>query len=195
VISIGIDNGLFGAVVAIDSSYKILFYFDTPIVNLTKTKKGGKKSIGHEFAPATMCETLKGFVAQYPTDRKKIWLEVAQAMPQQGLSSTFKTGRGAGLWEGIVVGLGLSYDVVHAKTWTKALLKDVPAGDPKERSMIKAQRLFGADLPLTKPGGRVLSLDGRADAALIACYGMAQSRGDWDDIVKVMKKTPVLKKH
>lgn len=192
-ISIGIDNGLFGAVVAIDSSYKILFYFDTPIVNLTKTKKGGKKSVGHEFAPATMCDTLRGFVNQCPT-RAKIWLEVAQAMPQQGLSSTFKTGRGAGLWEGIVVGLGLPYDVVHAKTWTKALLKDVPAGDPKERSMIKAQRLFGPSLPLTRPGGRVLSLDGRADAALIACYGMAQFRGDWEDVVKVVKKTPVMKK-
>jgi hypothetical protein len=74
------------------------------------------------------------------------------------------------------------------------MLKDIPAGDPKERSMIKAQRLFGSSLPLTRPGGRVLSLDGRADAALIACYGMAQQRADWEHLINEQKKTPVRKK-
>jgi len=85
--------------------------------------------------------------------------------------------------------LGLPYDIVHAKTWTKEMLKDVPAGDPKDRSMIKAQRLFGSKLPLTKPGGRVLSLDGRADAALIACYGMTCMT-----FSELTKKSPVRKK-
>lgn len=194
-ISIGIDNGLFGAIVAVDHNFKIRAYYDTPIVNLTKTKKGGKKSVNHEFAPTAMKDVLVEILSQLAdSDETKVWLEVAHAMPQQGLSSTFKTGRGWGLWEGIVVGLGLSYDIVHAKTWTKAMLKDVPAGDPKERSMVKAQRLFGSTLPLTRPGGRVLSLDGRADAALIACYGISQLRNDWEQILSNPRKTPVKKK-
>ena len=205
VVSIGIDNGLFGAVVAVNYDFKIIYYSDTPIVNLTKTKKG-KKSTGHEFAPTAMKDVLEQAYAAACTSENisvKVWLEVAHAMPQQGLSSTFKTGKGAGLWEGIVVGLGFQYDIVHAKTWTKVMLKDIPAGDPKERSMIKAQRLFGSSLPLTRPGGRVLSLDGRADAALIACYGMAEQRADWEYLnkrgwstpgVDNQKKSPVRKK-
>jgi hypothetical protein len=75
------------------------------------------------------------------------------------------------------------------------MLKDMPAGDPKERSMLKAQQLFGSSLPLTKPSGRVLSLDGRADAALIACYGMTQLYGNLEQFVnKPITKTPVKKK-
>jgi hypothetical protein len=193
-ITIGIDNGLFGAIVAIDHNFKVISYCDTPIVNLTKKKKG-KKSTGHDFAPTAMKDALLEILSKLSNiTQAKVWLEVAHAMPQQGVSSTFKTGRGFGLWEGLVVGLGLPYDVVHAKTWTKVMLKDIPAGDPKERSMIKAQRLFGSTLPLTRPGGRVLSLDGRADAALIACYGMAQLRGDWESQISNIKKTPVKKK-
>jgi hypothetical protein len=194
-VSIGIDNGLFGAIVAVDYNFKIIAYQDTPIVNMTKKKRGGKKSVGHELAPVAMKEALQAILAKLKAGQSvKVWLEVAHALPQQGLSSTFKTGRGAGIWEGLVVGLGLTYDVVHAKTWTKVMLRDIPAGDPKERSMIKAQRLFGSNLPLVKPGGRVLSLDGRADAALIACYGMTQLRNDWESLVNMIKKTPVKKK-
>lgn len=196
VISIGIDNGLHGSVVAVNSNFKIVFYYDTPIVQLTKTKNS-KRVIGHDFAPTAMKEVLTDLLKLPEVATAgdiKVWLEVAHAMPQQGLSSTFKTGRGFGLWEGIVVGLGLPYDIVHAKTWTKAMLKDIPAGDPKERSMVKAQRLFGSSLPLTKARGRVLSLDGRADAALIACYGMSQLYSDWEQYINKPQKTPVKKK-
>ena len=180
-ISLGIDNGNTGALVAVNEKYQLIGYRDTPVVQTTKAKRGGKKSIKIEVAPTAMKAALVSLLTEcqskdcgWVVPGVKIWLEVAQAMPQQGLSSTFKTGRGFGLWEGIVVGMDLPYDIVHAKTWTKVMLHDVPVGDPKDRSMIKAQRLFGSKLPLVKPMGRVLSLDGRADASLIAYYGMSQ---------------------
>jgi crossover junction endodeoxyribonuclease RuvC len=166
---VGIDNGLKGAIVVIDESFRLVDYRDTPTLNLGK--KGKTKS---EFATAEMGKILRDFTNS--AKRTMIWLEQAQAMPKQGLSSTFKTGRGFGLWEGICIGLGLRYDIVHPATWTKTVLKDMPAGEPKARSMAKCQRLF-PDLPLTKPRGSVLSLDGRADAALIAYYGLMQLTG------------------
>lgn len=197
-ISVGIDNGISGAIVALDHNYKVVAYQDTPVVVLTKVKrrkaatddeptvespikKKRKKVNVSDYVPATMVEVLKNIIYEVTGLQEvelKVWLEVAQAMPQQGLSSTFKIGRGFGLWEGIVAALGLQYDIVHPATWTKIMLRDIPAGEPKQRTMIKAQRLFGSSLPLTKPHGRTLSLDGRADAALIAYYGMMQMRGN-----------------
>lgn len=203
IISVGIDNGLNGAVVAIDEGFKVLGWWDCPISEST-TKKSGKPRTHREFSPRGMKDILEEIVGVWPRGAKcpvRVWLEVAQAMPKQGLSSTFKTGKGAGLWEGIVVGMGLSYDVVHPRTWTKVALADVPRGDPKQRSFIKCQRLF-PDIPLTKPNGRVLSMDGRSDASLIAYYGMLIMKGQLGTVstpkknsVKAkVKRTPVKKK-
>lgn len=177
-IVIGIDNGLLGAVVAINEDFHIMDYRDTPTVNL-----GKKGKVKNEFATAEMGKILREMISLAIPDHHgrigrhvMVWLEQAQAMPKQGLSSTFKTGRGFGLWEGICIGLGITYDIVHPATWTKVVLRDVRAGDPKARSMTKCQRLY-PDLPLTKPRGTVLSMDGRSDAALIATYGMMTMTG------------------
>ena len=169
-ITIGIDNGLKGAIVAINDDYKLLAWYDTPTIQLKKGKK-----IKNQYAPATMVSIIESILLEHAPSKEKVivWLEMAQAMPKQGLSSTFTTGRGFGLWEGIVAGLGLRYDIVSPRTWTKAVLKDLPPGDPKDRSMMKCQRLF-PELPLVKPRGTVLSMDGRSDAALIAFYGLMQ---------------------
>lgn len=190
-ISVGVDNGLSGAVVAIDESFNVIGWWDCPVTEST-TKAKGKTKRHREFSPRGMKEILD-IVTAHNTRFKsniRVWLEHAQAMPKQGVSSTFKTGKGAGLWEGIVVGLGLPYDIVHPRTWTKNVLADVPRGDPKQRSFIKCERLF-PDIPLIKPGGRVLSMDGRSDAALIAYHGMLIMKGETPPKAK---KKPVKKK-
>jgi crossover junction endodeoxyribonuclease RuvC len=169
---IGIDNGLLGAITVIDESFKLVGWWDTPIVNLGK--KGKTKN---EFLTAEMGKILGCIVGGLPdTVQVMAWLEQAHAMPKQGLSSTFKTGRGFGLWEGILIGMGIKYDIVHPRRWTKEMLKDMPAGDPKMRSMLKCQRLF-PEIPLTTPRGKKLTMDGRADSAMIAYYGMLQMQG------------------
>jgi len=183
-LTIGIDNGIYGAVVALDNSFKILDFFDTPII---KIKKNSSKM---DYLPTEMCRIIRTVVNKYDKEfNLNIWIEAAHAMPQQGVSSTFKTGRGFGLWEGICIGLGLSYNIVHAKTWTKFVLKDCPAGDPKFRSIMQCQRLFPR-LPLTKPKGKIASLDGRADAALIAYYGMLQLTGNREQKMENKKEKP-----
>ncbi len=175
-ISIGIDPGLHGAVIVINDSYKLIDYYDCPVIENTSVKKGKKKT-KYEFAPPSMAEVIRKIINSYPTDRTKAWLERAGAMPKQGLSSTFKTGRGFGLWEGILAGVGCVYDIVGPRIWQKPMFEGTPLGDNKQRSMSKCQRLY-PELSLTRPRGRVLSLDGRSDGALIATYGMLQMRGD-----------------
>jgi hypothetical protein len=190
-LSIGIDNGLNGALVAIDDHTNIVGWYDCPILESSTSSKG-KKKVSRSFNVRAMVATLSELAFDLGKDHSevRVWLEVAHAMPKQGISSTFKTGYGAGLWEGIVCALGLSYDVVHAKTWSKEVLRDVPRGDPKHRSFVKTQRLF-PDLPLMKPNGRVLSMDGRSDASLIAYYGMLKMKGG---SIEPEQKKPVSKK-
>lgn len=185
-ISIGIDPGLHGAIVVVNDVFQLVEYYDCPVIKNVKVKKG-KKSTTYEFAPAVMADFLRSILHNNRNEYVKAWLEKAGAMPKQGLSSTFKTGRGFGIWEGILAMSSCPWDTVGPRTWSKEMFKGTPLGDPKQRSLTKAQRLFPT-LPLTLPKGRVLSLDGRSDASLIAYYGMLQMQGEEH---KVETRTPV----
>lgn len=94
-------------------------------------------------------------------------IERQQAMPKQGVTSTFSIGMGYGLWLGLIAGLQLPYRVVQAQAWKKALM----AGEPrtKQASVGVALRLYprlrGS---LVGPKGGLK--DGRADALLLAHY-------------------------
>jgi hypothetical protein len=99
-----------------------------------------------------------------------VYIERQQAMPKQGVSSTFSTGYGFGLWIGMLVALRLPYTVVGPREWQKDMLAGT-TGDTKARSILRALQLYPG-LPLTRPNGRKPTLDGVADAALIATYGL-----------------------
>ena len=182
-LSAGIDNGLFGAVVLIDNNYNLIKCWDTPIIDLGKGKKTKNEFLINEMTNIIM--EIKSISERKEAQRVMVWIEKAQAMPNQGVSSTFKTGEGYGTWKGICAGLRLSFDLVSPRMWTKTVLTDIPLGDPKKRSMLKCSRLF-PNLSLKKPRGKKDSLDGRADAALIAYYGMLRMLGK-DDIKNVKK--------
>lgn len=153
---IGIDNGLDGAIVILDYRGRFISCTDVPTINVKSGKKNKRKYLVSNMAqliPDVMA--LNIFVS----------LEKAQAMKGQGVSSTFSTGYGAGLWEGIVAALGIPYTVSHPKTWQNSMIRDVPGTDTKARSVLAASRLFpGLDLSRKKDHNR-------ADAALIAEYG------------------------
>jgi hypothetical protein len=165
-ISIGIDNGLNGAVVAINEQLKIVKWVDTPTISMGKqTRK--------QYAEAVMARVIRSFL-HYEHGRIHVFIEHAQAMPKQGVSSTFKTGEGYGLWRGICVGLGVRYSIIHPRVWQKQMHQGTPQGDTKKKSIVACQRLF-PDLPVLGPRGG--TKDGRADAALIAAYGLQQVTG------------------
>jgi crossover junction endodeoxyribonuclease RuvC len=89
-ISIGIDTGLSGAIAAINAgSLEIMEVMDTPVI----TSEGKRLYDVGGMADAIRHLSLLGDAV--------VILEQAQAMPGQGVSSTFSTGRGFGIWEGV----------------------------------------------------------------------------------------------
>jgi crossover junction endodeoxyribonuclease RuvC len=95
--------------------------------------------------------------------------ERAQAMPRQGSSSGFKYGRATGALETIVMLCAIPLEITEPTAWKRHW--HLPPKD-KERSRQKAIELFSAVHALL-----ARKLDhGRAEAMLIALYGLRNSR-------------------
>lgn len=95
-------------------------------------------------------------------------VEKVGTMPGQGVSSSFKFGRGLGRIEGLLVALGVPYEEVPPRAWQTGL---VPAGlDKQDR-----KRALKAATQQRWPERRWTLED--ADAPLIALW--ARERGTW----------------
>lgn len=151
-IYLGIDPGLDGAMAAI--------YEDgSTITSDTPSAKDGKK---RRYQIAVMVQEIRNLQVILDMSRIRACIERVHSMPKQGVASSFTFGEGFGLWQGILAGLGIPFDLVTPQAWKKALMD----GQAKEKdaSRIVAQRLFpSAELHLKKHHGR-------ADALLIAEY-------------------------
>ncbi|MDR1515311.1 MAG: hypothetical protein LBS45_06420 [Synergistaceae bacterium] len=153
-VSIGIDPGVKGAIAAINvQTLEVIEVVDTPVVE--------KMYDISEMAAVIRHMSLFGVAV--------VTLEQGQAMPGQGVTSTFSTGRGFGIWEGVLGALDVPYRVVRPHVWTKKVLAGVP-GEGKERSIRFALQMFpGCELT---PKGSHKPRDGRADALSLAYYGI-----------------------
>jgi crossover junction endodeoxyribonuclease RuvC len=149
---VGVDPGLRGGIVALRGN-EVLMAECMPTLQVGKSKK--------IVDVVTFAHRLEGVG---PT---VVAIEAQQSMPGQGLSSTFKTGRGFGQLEGVCYGLRIRFEVPRATAWTKTILKGV-AGEGKQRGISFIQRrLPHLDL---SPGALRVPHDGIADAACIALW-------------------------
>ncbi|HUW96021.1 MAG TPA: hypothetical protein VMW58_09540 [Anaerolineae bacterium] len=145
---IGIDPGLDGAVGFIGRDVVV---FRTPTIKVGKRR---------QYRAQEMAQILQyRLPVDRPEDRFAI-LESVHSMPGQGVASSFSFGRGFGLWEGILVALGIPYLLVAPQTWKAAMLRDMP--HDKNAAKLQASRLW--------PELGHLS-DGEAEALLMAEYG------------------------
>lgn len=95
-------------------------------------------------------------------DIEMVYLEKAQAMPKQGVSSTFNYALGYGTLIGILAARSIPYTLVTPSVWKRALGL---TGKPKDASRALARSLFPhASLSRVKDHGR-------AEALLIAEWG------------------------
>jgi crossover junction endodeoxyribonuclease RuvC len=156
-IFIGIDPGLHGAVTAVDGKFQVLGLEDTPVFSV-----GGKLA----YNIPEMAALLRRFALM---GEPLAVLEQAQAMPGQGVSSTFSTGYGLGLWSGILGALEIPYRAVRPSVWTRKILDGAP-GQGKARVIAFASKMFPAAELI--PEGCRKPRDGRADALALACWGM-----------------------
>ena len=98
------------------------------------------------------------------------YLEAVHSMPAQGVASTFKFGKNAGWWEGVLMALEIPFQRVYPLKWQTFM--SCRTGGNKNVSKARAQELF----PRTKVTHAI------ADALLIAEYGRRQSRPNASDL-------------
>jgi hypothetical protein len=158
---IGIDVGYAGAVVILDATGKLVKKDVTPLI------KGDK--------PAYDLQSMIALLVAHKDDGI-VGIEKQQSMPAQGVSSTFKLGRGYGLWEGIVATLGMPYELVHPKTWQKEILKDMDKSDTKQAGAVVCHRVFPKENFKASDRCKVDHI-GVTDATCIALYVYHKNKG------------------
>lgn len=160
---IGIDPGLTGAVVVVDSEYGIVVHiYDMPI---TKLSKGSKKN-------QVDGKALRDILALWPNST--VFLEQVQAMPRRdkdtgeeitmGSASSFNFGAGWGITFGVALCCCQDVRLVVPTVWKRywGLLKT-----EKDAARVLAIQEF----PVAGEALKRKKDSGRADALLIAQYG------------------------
>jgi hypothetical protein len=155
---VGIDPGLTGAVAVLQCDGTVEVY-DTPTLTISTTR--GRKQ---EYDIPGMVQLLRPYVGS----QVHLIVETSQAMPGQGVRSTWTTGYGYGLWLGVIVSLSLPFTSVRPGDWKRTLGL---GGKDKEAARLRAQQLFpGADLRRKRDHNR-------AEALLLAWWGQRRHPG------------------
>lgn len=145
---LGIDPGVEGGWAIVGDDLELLAAGELPV-----SGEGTKRMVSGPL--------FRGVIADwFPTNAV---IEDVHAMPKQGVSSSFKFGRAAGVVEGVIAGMLLPTVWVTPQAWKKHFRL---VGSDKEPSRQKALQLWPnmATLFARKKD------HGRAEAALIARY-------------------------
>lgn len=157
----GIDPGQSGGLAILDTSAWSLSSIPTPTFSITKTTKtkSGKFGKRTEYD----IQAIRSFI--YGQDIAHAWIELVGVMPKEGAVSAFNFGKGYGILLGLIAGLQISEYRVRPAVWKKhfGLTAD------KDASRMKASQVA----PQCAGIWRRASLDGPAEAFLIALYGAA----------------------
>jgi hypothetical protein len=158
-ILIGIDNGLSGAIAAVDGDGGLVDVIDAPTV---KIGKGSRR----EIVASGCVAILRRLVRLGGGEAVFCYVEQLSVRPKESASSALKAGIGGGIWLGVLAALRVSHSIVRPQEW-QTTLKGCP-GEGKQRAILYAERRW-PEAELFGPRGG--PLDGRADALCIAEYG------------------------
>jgi crossover junction endodeoxyribonuclease RuvC len=156
---VGVDPGLTGALFFLDPSHPSTGEaVDLPVHMLMR---GGKKK--RELDIAGLLEIL--------TSRRlsDAFVEQVGAMPRQGVSGVFAFGKCYGIILGVLAARSIPLTLVPPARWKRAL--GVPKA--KDGARARASQL----LPEAAHQWRLKKHDGRAEASLLALYGVRQLQG------------------
>lgn len=158
---VGIDPGNQGAIAVIEFDNQTFIERDLIDMPVLKTEGKGKTKKGNIKIHTVMDEIeIKNFFLYLKIDH--VFLEKAQSMPGQGAPATFNYACNYGIIRGILVGLNIPYTLIHPATWKRVMMKDMDRG--KDASLVRAKQLF--------PNSDIGKKDGRAEALLLAIYGI-----------------------
>jgi crossover junction endodeoxyribonuclease RuvC len=150
---LGADPGLDGALGLVETSLDVVLARDMPVA---KSGTGQRR----EIVPTLLAELIKSWRPD------AAFVEKVHAMPKQGVSSVFTFGLGYGTLLGVLSALEVPLILVTPNTWKRAM----GLGADKSGSRAMAMRLFPRDAGLFQQ----VKDDGRAEAVLIAWWGLRQ---------------------
>lgn len=149
---VGIDPGFSGAIALLDPDTKELRVHDMPTLP------------GMKGRTLTDLYSLGKLLIPEPGKRNIAVLEEVHAMPKQGVTSTFRFGENFGALQMAITGHGYEIHLVTPAVWKKFFKLSRDKGVSRGLAM----KLFPGDAHLFT---RVKD-DGRAEAALLARYGL-----------------------
>ena len=149
---VGIDPGQSGAIVFLDASGVLAEIHDMPIYQ----DKKGKKLLNYYELIQTLTPRTTG--------RRIAILEQVHAMPKQGLSSTFRFGEQYGALQTALTGHAYELHYVTPAKWKQHF------GLNREKGLSRS--LATQRFPTSAESFKRVKDDGRAEAALIALYGV-----------------------
>lgn len=152
-IYIGIDPGKKGAIVSINEDSQACSIADLPLA-------------GKDIDVVGLDALILSIKSGNPDCRFEVFIEKAQSMPKQGVSSSFNYGKAYGTIIGIIAGNGLRFTLVHPRTWKKVMMESMNKSD-KDMARQRAIQLW----PLSHEYFKFKVNEHRAEAALIAEYG------------------------
>lgn len=147
---LGIDPGLGGAFAMWDSGLGFLLVYDMPVKPMGQGKNG--------LCAATCADILDAL------EPDVVLIERVHAMKGQGVSSCFNFGMGYGILQGVVTAHRIPLHLITPQEWKK----HHRVGKDKGQARALAARLIPAQADLFS---RVRD-DGRAEAALLALFGL-----------------------
>ena len=157
---LGVDPGANGALALLDGVTDTLEVFDMPTITVERT---GRTPSGHARKHHAISEAhLAQLVRELRPD--VAWVERVHAMPKQGVSSSFAFGLAYGLIRGVLATLPVPVFLV---TPTECK-KEFRIGADKQQARVLATQMF----PLNAKAFSRIRDDGRAEAALLAVFGM-----------------------
>ena len=159
-IYIGIDPGFEGAIAHINAKHAWLASgFPMPITGTGKDREIDMAAIALRLTAIRNADV-----------NVHVFLEKAQAMPKQGVSSTFKFGVGYGKIQAILSTMRIPYTLITPMTWKKAVLVGLAWKGNKAASIQWAQKAY-PDFNLRRTPRSTTDHDGLADALCLAEYG------------------------
>jgi crossover junction endodeoxyribonuclease RuvC len=133
----------------VDDELGLTMVQDMPVVRVGK---------GNVIAENMLCTMIRDL------DPTHAYVERVHSMPRQGVSSSFTFGMGYGLVRGVLAGLGIPTTLVTPNEWKRAMR----VSTDKSEARLIASRLF----PLNARDFSRVKDDGRAEATLLALYGL-----------------------
>ena len=148
-IILGVDPGFSGALAVLNSER------DCETLDMPTMGEKAKKLVDGG--------AVKRFIEQHDVEYAVI--EAVHAMPQQGVSSTFRFGTSYGLILGVIQGMAIPYETVSPRKWKGAM----GLSNEKDHS----RRVAIEQLPRAAKQFERKKDDGRAEAALLALWKLS----------------------